>query len=187
MDQELTGRGPIFLLTGTPGSGKSSVAVALARRFPLGMHIPVDDLREWVVSGIAHPVPDWTEETARQFALARAGAADLARRYAGAGFAVIIDDVIFPGEAGVTFGEALRGEALHRVALRPRLEVALARNAARTTKTFDTAMLVPTILALDRAMAAQPYAAMGWHVIDTSDLDTEETVDAILDRVAGAR
>ena len=44
-----------------------------------------------------------------------------------------------------------------------------------------------SVVALDRAMAAQPYAAMGWHVIDTSDLDTEETVDAILDRVAEAR
>jgi chloramphenicol 3-O-phosphotransferase len=181
------GRGPIVLLTGTPGSGKSSVAVALARRYRFGMHIPVDDLREWVVSGIAHPVPEWTEETGRQFALARAGAADLARRYAGAGFAVVIDDVIFPEEAEATFGEALRGEVLHRVVLRPRLEVALARNAARTTKTFDTAMLVPTIRALDRAMAEQPYAAMGWQVIDTSDLGTEETVDAILERLTGTR
>ena len=37
------------------------------RRFPFGLHIPVDDLREWVVSGISQPVPEFTAETGRQF------------------------------------------------------------------------------------------------------------------------
>ena len=48
---------PIFLLSGTPGAGKSSVATALMQHFEFGLHIPVDDLREWVVSGLADPVP----------------------------------------------------------------------------------------------------------------------------------
>jgi adenylylsulfate kinase-like enzyme len=47
----------ILLLTGLPGAGKTSVATALLQRFPFGIHIPVDDVRKWVVSGIAHPVP----------------------------------------------------------------------------------------------------------------------------------
>ncbi len=46
----------IFLISGTPGSGKSSVARALMQRFKQGVHLPVDDLRKMVVSGIAHPV-----------------------------------------------------------------------------------------------------------------------------------
>src|SRR5947209_3291908 len=32
---------PIFLITGAPGTGKTSVATALMRRFPYGLHIPV--------------------------------------------------------------------------------------------------------------------------------------------------
>ena len=51
---------PIFLISGTPASGKSSVSLALMRRFARGVHLAVDDLREMVISGIAHPVPEWT-------------------------------------------------------------------------------------------------------------------------------
>ena len=85
---------PLFLITGAPGAGKSVTAAALMRRFPFGLHIPVDELREWVVSGISQPVPEFTEETGRQFRLARTAAAQVAALYADAGFAVAIDDVI---------------------------------------------------------------------------------------------
>src|SRR5215204_6054731 len=119
---------PIFILSGTPGSGKSSVSTALMQRFPRGIHIPVDDLREWVVSGIAHPVPVWTEETGRQFRLARQAALEIARIYAGARFAVVIDDIIFPDEAARGVVEALSGYDVHKVVLHPDLDTALRRN-----------------------------------------------------------
>ena len=109
--------GPIFMLSGSPGSGKSSAARALAMRYPFGMHIPLDDLREWVVSGVAHPVPTWTDETTRQFHLARSGAGRLARLYAEAGFAVVLDDVIFPPDFEKSIAPQLAGLAVVRVLL----------------------------------------------------------------------
>src|SRR5688572_21761477 len=113
---------PVFVISGTPGAGKSTVAVALARRFRPGVHIPVDDVREWVVSGIANPVPVWTEETTRQFRLARQVAGDAALIYAEAGFAVVIDDVVLQTEGGSVYGEHLAAVGPHLVLLRPSLE-----------------------------------------------------------------
>jgi tRNA uridine 5-carbamoylmethylation protein Kti12 len=56
----------IFLLSGMPAVGKSSVSKALMQRFDKGVHIPVDDLRAMVVSGMVHPVPTWTDAAAAQ-------------------------------------------------------------------------------------------------------------------------
>ncbi len=171
---------PIFLLTGTPGAGKSSVALALLQRFAAGIHIPVDNLRELVVVGRADPVPTWTDATAQQFALARRSAADMARRYARAGFAVAIDDVIFPSEAEALFAVPLAEvTTLHKVWLCPNVDVALARNAQRTSKTFDVHVLATPIEQIHAAMSQHPFAAYGWHIINSSALNVEQTVEQI--------
>jgi len=181
---EVIDRPPIFIITGVPGAGKSSVATELMRRFEFGIHIPVDDLREFVVAGIAHPVPQWTAETGRQFALARAAAGQIAAIYNRSGFAVAIDDVISPADAQAAFDNLLADHTLHKILLHPELDSALARSAARTTKQFDSALLESTIRSLHRTTAAESYAAMGWLTIDNSALTLEQTADQILERIA---
>lgn len=165
---------PIFFITGTPGSGKSSLSRVLLQRFEFGLHLPIDDLREFVVSGIAHPIPG-TPETTRQFRLARASAMKTARLYATEGFAVVIDDVIFPHDAAQLETEFLMGFEVHKILLCPRLEVALARNATRSNKNFDTSLLESVIRDLYQNMNPEEYLAAGWRVLDSSDLSLEET------------
>jgi len=179
---DLTQRAPIFLIAGTPGAGKTTVARALMRRLAFGAHIPVDDVREFVVSGIAQPVPAWTDETTRQFRLARDAAAHMARVNADAGFAVAIDDVIFPDEAERCFVKPLRDHAVHKILLRPALEIAQQRSAMRTSKEFDAVVLHEPIRTLYDEMDARNFTAHDWVIVDSSALTIEETVEMILRR-----
>jgi chloramphenicol 3-O-phosphotransferase len=174
------GPAPVFLLSGTPGAGKSSVAAALMRRFPRGLHIPLDDLREWVVSGFAPPVPAWTTETSRQFYLARNAAAYMATSYSDAGFAVAVDDVLFPEDVEHHFDAPLAGRSVTCILLRPSLDVALTRNRERTNKAFDTSLLSEIIVRLYDLMRPDDFAARGWFVVDSGGRTVEETVEAIL-------
>jgi chloramphenicol 3-O-phosphotransferase len=173
-------RAPIFLLTGTPGSGKSSVAQALLQRFEFGLHLPVDDLREFVVSGISHPVPTLTEETGRQFKLARESAAMTAKLYANDGFAVVIDDVISSDDVSSIFEAALTGFNFHKILLQPRLEVALERSRTRTNKNFDPSFLEDAIKHIHAWMTAQELPK-DWLRIESTELNLEQTVDAVLE------
>jgi len=176
----------LFVISGAPGAGKTTIAGNLMQRFSFGLHIPVDNLREWVVSGIAHPRPTWTDETARQFTLARHGAADLARRYLDAGFAVAVDDVIGFDDVQSIFIDALRPRAVHPILLFPSLPSALARNATRTTKPFDTSVLISTIEMLHEQFEEQVREYPGWIVLETDDLSVDATVDRILERTGRA-
>jgi adenylylsulfate kinase-like enzyme len=173
----------IFLITGAPGTGKTSVATALMQHFPFGLHIPVDDLREWVVSGIAHPIPNWTDETNRQFWLARQAAVQTARLYANAGFVVAIDDIIYPAEAQALYISQLPGYPIGKVVLQPTLDSALERNAQCTNKYYDTTVLTGTIRAIHQSLAAYNFAEAGWLSIDSTNLIVEQTVDEILTHV----
>jgi chloramphenicol 3-O-phosphotransferase len=170
--------GMIFLISGMPAVGKSSVAHALLQRFERGVHLPVDDLRAMVVSGMVHPVPTWTDAAAAQFALARANAVQMALRYSAAGYAVAIDDVLLSYDFDADYAPHFQGQQPQRVLLLPRLEVALQRNASRTNKDFHPDTLVGVITHLHAQYSSMN--ACGWQVLDSSDMTVEETVDAIL-------
>ena len=181
----MSDKGEIFILTGTPGAGKTTVAKELLQRYDFGFHIPIDDLREWVVSGIAHPLPEWVDETTRQFSLAFRATTQLATLYATAGFAVVIDQVIYPKDFNEHFEDQLQGHTVYKIFLQPKVDVSLARNASRTNKEFETSFLNDPIRMMHKSLGNMIKADEDWIIIDSSNLSLEETVDQILRHVRG--
>jgi adenylylsulfate kinase-like enzyme len=175
------GANTVWLITGAPGAGKSTVATVLCRRFPAAVHIPVDDIRDWVRSGFASPV-EWTAETSRQFALARRGGARIAADYADAGFVAVLDDVVRESELN-QYTDYLGNSRLRKVLLNPNLESVLARNAAPGRKPFDSSVLEAACRGLHPLLAAENTPERGWIVVDSTTLDIDETVDVVVRRI----
>ena len=168
----------VWLITGAPGAGKSTVSDALCRRFDRAVRIPVDDIRDWVRSGFASPL-EWTAETTRQFALARRGAARIAADYADAGFVAVLDDVVPESELD-QYTDYLGNIALRKVLLNPSLETVLARNAAPGRKPFDSSVLEAACRGLHPLLSEENRADSGWIVVDSTGLNIDQTVDAIM-------
>ncbi len=145
----------------------------------MGVHLPVDDLREWVVTGLAHPMA-WTEETTRQFRLALQAALDVALRYSDAGFAVAIDHCHHLPFVNQTVESHAIGERVKRILLLPGVEACLERNRTRTNKGFDVEILEPIIKTLCQEFEQEAQNADGWAILDTRHQTMEESVDSLL-------
>lgn len=173
---------PVYLLAGPPAVGKTTTARALAARFAQSIHIPVDDLRDMVVSGRVYPGEAWPPELVAQLQLARHSAVQMAQAYRAAGFMVVIDDFWDPHSRLQEYA-ALTAEAnVHRVLLLPSRAVAEARNLQRSGPGPASAFIQQGIQAvyagLDEVGAA--LTQTGWRRLDTSHRSPKETVDAIL-------
>ncbi len=174
---------PLFVIVGAPGVGKSTISRSLATAFDRAVHIPVDDLRDMVVSGIELPRPDaWPPALAEQVRLARETALDAARRYRSAGFAVVIDDFLDP--PGLV--EYRHVDAVLTV-LNPTIDVAIERNRGRERDPELTAYLESGIRQVYAELERQGPAlrTAGWELLDTTALGVEETVARIVQRSVG--
>lgn len=169
---------PVVVITGQLAAGKSTVAKALLDRFPRGLHVDVDGIREMVTSGLASPLA-WNDETTRQFGLAIRASAAMARIYGEQGFAVAI-------EGGLDLQEVERALAAEGLAgrfvgvvLHPPIEIALRRNRQRTHKAFDTAILEEAMHEIDQDLTRDGDRP-GWHSIDNGEEPVDRTVERIL-------
>lgn len=172
---------PVYLVVGPPAAGKTTVARALAATFERSIHVPVDQLRQMVVGGMAWPAPDWSAELVGQVRLARETAIRMAQAYQAAGFTVVLDDFFDPPGA-LEYRRFVRHPATLAVLLCPSQAEAHHRNAMRGGGTPDPGV----DLAILHAYGFLPpvvdaLAADGWLVLDTTGLDVPATVRAILD------
>jgi hypothetical protein len=176
---------PIYLVVGPPAVGKSTTSRALAARFPKSLHIPVDDLRNMVVSGIALPGAVWSDDLTQQVALARTSVVHMAITYHRAGFVVVIDDFWDPNHRS-DYRDLLDHPDLHKIVLYPGQGEAYRRNLQRSGESPARAYIDEGVrLVYQQLNAAVPRLAQeGWIVVDTTALSVEATVTAILQLTA---
>lgn len=168
----------IWLITGIPGVGKSTVALELAGRLERAAHLEGDALGMQVITGRVLPGQEPRDESDRQMELVIRNQCLLARSYAEAGFTPILDYVVPTRHLLDAYRHYLMGAMLHLVVLNPGAEVALERDRGREkTAASDWTSLAPRI--------RQELSGLGFW-LDTATQTVDESVDQILAHRADA-
>ncbi|MBM7819378.1 putative kinase [Cellulosimicrobium cellulans] len=172
------GPAPVLVVTGAMASGKSTVADALARTFPLAAHVRGDMFRRFVVSGQASMAPPLSGAARAQLDLRQVLAAQVADTYAAAGVVAVVQDILL-GPDLERFTARVRTRPCYAVVLTPDGATLAARDAARHKQGYGD--WTP-----DEFAAAARSTPGGLH-LDTTGWSVAETVRQVLDRLDEAR
>ncbi|QNI36029.1 AAA family ATPase [Edaphobacter albus] len=161
--------GEIIILTGTPGSGKTTAANNIAQ-LPGSpkVHLHSDDFWHFIKAG---SIPPWQSDAHSQNATVIDVLAGAAARYAKGDYFVLVDGIIGPW-----FLDAFQniGAILHYIVLRPDLEEAIRRCRERGGDTLSDPVSISAL--------HQQFGNLGVlknHSLSVAGLSADETCEAI--------
>ncbi|QTK83020.1 AAA family ATPase [Agrobacterium tumefaciens] len=169
--------GHILLLSGHPGSGKSTIAETLANRPGVPkVHFHSDDLWGYIKHGRIDP---WLPQSHQQNRMIMQIAADVAGRYASEGYFVILDGVVRPDWLPA-FSALAR--PLHYIVLRTTAAEAIERCQARGGDSLSDPDVVADLHSQFAALGAFEH-----YVLQVSSKDKDQALQSVINALQSAR
>jgi tRNA uridine 5-carbamoylmethylation protein Kti12 len=166
---------PILLITGAPGSGKTTVARIVAAGSDRSVHLESDYFFEFISKGYIEP---WKPGSEDQNEVVMQIVSDAAVGYATAGYLTVVDGIFIPGWHFETVRDRLHSYGLDMsyAILRVPLTTAIERARERVPRKFSDEAAITKLWE-----SFQDLGDLERHVIDNDDAPPEKTAAVLFE------
>ena len=172
-------QGRIIVITGSPGTGKSTTAALVAKESDMdkSVHMHTDDFFHYLSKGA---IPPHLPESKEQNLVVIEAFSEAAKRYARSGYDVIVDGIVGPWFLEPWRAIAQEDYEVHYIVLRASKEETMKRAVERSKLDRKTNVeLVETMW--------EQFCNLGIYeanVVDTTNYSIQETVSAVQEKIA---